>query len=95
MQVGVLIQLLRTTTGMSQTELAAKAGISANYLSIVEQGHKQPSPKMVSSVAAAFDIDPESINYLMLEIPREMSRDQREKMLNTQASILGKILLNC
>ena len=46
----------RRKCGFSQEKLAEKAGISANYLSMVEISRKFPTPEMLDRLAQALDI---------------------------------------
>jgi transcriptional regulator with XRE-family HTH domain len=46
----------RRKSGFSQEKLAEKAGISANYLSMVEISRKFPTPEMLDRLAQTLDI---------------------------------------
>ena len=46
----------RQKRGFTQEKLAEKAGISANYLSMVEISKKFPTPEMLDRLAQALDI---------------------------------------
>ena len=46
----------RLRCGLTQEKLAEKAGISANYLSMVEISKKFPTPEMLDRLAQALDI---------------------------------------
>ena len=46
----------RKKCGFTQEKLAEKAGISANYLSMVEVSRKFPTPEMLDRLAQALDI---------------------------------------
>ena len=46
----------RRKCGFTQEKLAEKAGISANYLSMVEISRKFPTPEMLDRLAEALDI---------------------------------------
>jgi transcriptional regulator with XRE-family HTH domain len=47
----------RQKCGLTQEKLAEKAGISANYLSMVEVSKKFPTPEMLDRLAKALDIE--------------------------------------
>ena len=54
------LRALRTTAGLSQGALAARAGCSQAYVSGIEQGHGHPSPEMSARLLAALtDADPD------------------------------------
>ena len=46
----------RRKSGLTQEKLAEKAGISSNYLSMVEISRKFPTPEMLDRLAQALDI---------------------------------------
>ena len=46
----------RRKSGFTQEKLAEKAGISANYLSMVEISRKFPTPEMLDRLAETLDI---------------------------------------
>jgi len=51
------LKLNRQKCGLTQEKLAEKAGISANYLSMVEISKKFPTPEMLDRLAEALNID--------------------------------------
>lgn len=55
---------LRATKQLTQTELAARAGLSNSYISRIENGKKQPSARTVGKLARALDLSvQEFLNY--------------------------------
>jgi transcriptional regulator with XRE-family HTH domain len=59
--LGERIRLLRQDRGWRQIDLAEEAGIHENYVSDLEQGHKEICLRMIQSVAAAFDMTPSEL----------------------------------
>ena len=55
--IGTNIRKLRTAKGLSQEELAFRAGIDRSYLSEVENGHKNLSVNVLDQIAAALDLE--------------------------------------
>ena len=47
----------RKLKGMTQEELAEKAGTSTNYIGTIETGKKFPSPQMIEKIAQALELD--------------------------------------
>jgi transcriptional regulator with XRE-family HTH domain len=47
----------RRKTGLSQTQLAEKAGTATNYISQIECGKRFPSPQMLEQIAVALGIE--------------------------------------
>jgi len=52
------IRLFRVDSGLSQAELAEKAGISTPYLGAVERGDKWPSPATLAEIARGLGVEP-------------------------------------
>jgi transcriptional regulator with XRE-family HTH domain len=52
---------LRKTSGLSQTEIAKKAGISRIYLSRLENGHDTPRADVLYSLADVFAVDADDL----------------------------------
>ena len=46
----------RKKLGLSQEFLAEKVGTAPNYISLIEQGRKFPSPSMIERIAQALEI---------------------------------------
>jgi transcriptional regulator with XRE-family HTH domain len=55
-ELGDRVRELRTQTGLSMRELAARAGVSAGYISQIENGQANASLAVIRSIAAAFGI---------------------------------------
>ena len=92
------IRLFRVDSGLSQAELAEKAGISAPYLGVVERGDKWPSPATLAEIAYSLGIEPydlfkpESISSrevrkIIAKLARDISAftGQSVKLLNSIA----------
>jgi uncharacterized protein len=58
MTAGALLRQARQRAGLSQEELAARAGVTQSVISAYETGHRQPSLPTLSSLveAAGFDL---------------------------------------
>lgn len=54
--LGRTIKVLRTERGMDRRELAERAGVSYSYVAEMENGHKPPSPSVLSRIAAGLDV---------------------------------------
>ena len=54
LSAGALLRAARTTAGLSQAELAARAGVTQSVVSVYESGRRQPSlPTLAALVDAA------------------------------------------
>lgn len=54
--LGARLRRQRQRKGLSLTRTAQRAGISAQYLSEIERGRKEPSSEIVAAVAGALDL---------------------------------------
>jgi transcriptional regulator with XRE-family HTH domain len=48
----------RIACGLSQSEAAETLGITSPYLSMIEHGHKTPSPELVRRMAELYRVQP-------------------------------------
>lgn len=51
------VKILRKFYGLTQEDLAIRAGISRSYLTEIETGAKEGSLKIMKSIALALDVD--------------------------------------
>jgi transcriptional regulator with XRE-family HTH domain len=56
MKLGRAIKLMRTAAGMKQKDVAAKIGVTSNYVSLVENGRREPSVSFLKQVAAILSV---------------------------------------
>jgi transcriptional regulator with XRE-family HTH domain len=56
-RLGFNLQRLRREKGLSQEELADRAGIHQTYLSGVERGRRNPTVTVLQRIAEALDAD--------------------------------------
>ena len=54
-----LLYMRRKDKDWTVRDLAAAAGISPSYVSLIENGHKSPDPRTLARIGKALDIDPE------------------------------------
>lgn len=55
---GATVRELRTERGLSQWELAEKAGVDRNYVGMIERGERNPAVVNVVKLAAALGVSP-------------------------------------
>jgi len=55
--LGTNIRKVRADRGLSQEELAHRAGIDRSYLSEIENGHKSVGVVVLDDIAAALEVD--------------------------------------
>jgi transcriptional regulator with XRE-family HTH domain len=66
LELGPLVRYFRKQQGMTQQEVATKAGISTAYIGLIEQGQRgqRPARDMVRSLAQALDLNLEETETL-------------------------------
>jgi transcriptional regulator with XRE-family HTH domain len=77
MDYGKAIRVARAARGISQKDLASKAGLNGNYISLIESGHRVPSTDAIDALAKALNVpvyllallgsDPEDLNGISPE----------------------------
>lgn len=60
-QVGLNVRRLRKATGLSQEELAHRAGLDRTYVSGVERGVRNPTILVLQDLAAALGTRPREL----------------------------------
>ena len=55
-QFGERVRELRLAKGLSQEELAFRAGVHRTYLGGIERGERNPSLKNIAAIAKALDV---------------------------------------
>ena len=63
---GDLLKQWRTTRGVSQLDLATRAGVSQRHVSFLETGRSRPSPEMVTHLGITLDAPPRERNRMLL-----------------------------
>jgi transcriptional regulator with XRE-family HTH domain len=56
--MGNNVRELREARGLSQSDLAAKAGVNPKMLARIEEGRKQPAGETLRAVALALGVEP-------------------------------------
>ncbi len=63
------VKRLRTAAGLSQEELAARAGLHRTYISSIERGQRNVSLENIFAIAAALGTAPS--NLLIQNLPED------------------------
>jgi transcriptional regulator with XRE-family HTH domain len=71
-RLGARIRALRLERGLTQDELAGRAGISGAYASFIERGEKTASLEVLLRLTEILDV---SLSELFLDVDREPARD--------------------
>ncbi len=91
MNLGKSIKLCRTSRGLSQDELAKKIGKSISYISLIEQGKRDPAISTVEEIARALGVPVSLLTFLAAE-PGELKgvpEDVRDKLAGIAHRLLN------
>lgn len=80
-------RIIRAAFGLRQSELAERMPITASQLSLIEAGKRQPSLRVVDSLAAAVGVPPALISVLA------SSAEEVESQSEADRSDLARALL--
>ena len=81
MTLGSAVKLIRTANGVKQRDLAKKVNVTANYLSLVEAGKREPSISFLKMLAKELKV-PIAMFFLWQEPPSSISlQDEQLKEL--------------
>lgn len=69
--------MFRIGLNMRQRDFAARVGVSANYIYLVESGKREPSLSLLKDIARTFDI-PISFLFLEEEVKPELGKESKE-----------------
>lgn len=61
--IGPAIRAIRRSQGVTQLDLADRAGVSGSYMTNIEQGVKQPALETTLRIAHALGVPPGAITY--------------------------------
>ena len=88
----------RRKMGMTQEELAEKAGISTHYIAMIETCKKYPKPDMVELIAKTLGIEPYKLFNVEFD-PNEPLERLHEKIISDMKQILNeaieKVITKC
>jgi len=88
MKYGKAVRVIRAAMGLSQKEIALRAGINPSYLSLLEKEARSPSTETVRSLANALNVPPHLLALLASEEADLAGLKEEE------ADVLGRQLLD-
>jgi transcriptional regulator with XRE-family HTH domain len=91
--LGLALKEVRGVRGMTQSEVAERAGVTAQYLSLIETGRKLPGTETINLIADALGIPGQWLVFLGGGCPPAQSgSEQFEKLdLATKKAIMAAI----
>ncbi|MCX7068457.1 MAG: helix-turn-helix transcriptional regulator [Methylococcales bacterium] len=90
MNISKALKLCRTQKGITKTELAEKADLSISYLSLLEQGKRDPNLSTINKLCIALNI-PASIFMFLASDVNELngiSKELAEKISLTALQLM-------
>jgi predicted ATPase/transcriptional regulator with XRE-family HTH domain len=92
-QLGTLLATLRARAGMSQEELADRAGLSAHAVSALERGTRtHPYPHTVRALAQALGLSDDERTSLVAAVPRRRRTEPvRARTVASQPTVHGVV----
>ena len=91
MNLGRSIKMCRTNQGLSQGDLASRIGMSVSYISLIEQGKRDPAISTIEDVASALGVPLSLLTFLAAE-PGELRgvpEDVRDKLAGVAYKLLN------
>jgi transcriptional regulator with XRE-family HTH domain len=91
MNLGKSIKLCRTNRGLSQEGLASKVGKSVSYISLIEQGKRDPPISTVGEIASALGVPISLLTFLAAESGdlKGVPEDVRDKLAGVAFKLLN------
>jgi transcriptional regulator with XRE-family HTH domain len=90
MDIGKSIKMCRTSLGLSQEALAQKVGVSMSYISLIEQGKRDPAMSTVEQIADALGVPVSLLTFLAAD-PSELKgvpEDLRDRLSGVALRLL-------
>jgi transcriptional regulator with XRE-family HTH domain len=78
--LGNAIKVIRTTKGIKQKDLALSLGVSANYISLVESGKRDPSLSYLRRLAEQLHVPIGLFFYCQEDISRSPAKNQIDEL---------------
>ena len=86
MELARAIKLVRTASGIRQKEVARKLGVTANYISLIESGKREPSISFLKQLAKLLGVP---IGFFFLWDERDTN--QPRQTLDQVQGLLSKL----
>lgn len=87
--VGKAIRVMRAHRGMSQKDLAARADITPEFLSLVEGDRRGASLTVIGRIAEALSVPTEVLIWEAVELPDDLSQEDRRMFQVAKAIVRG------
>lgn len=91
MRYGKAIRICRAAKGLSQKELAAKAGIGSSHISLIEAGKRSPSLATVEKICKALNV-PTHLVMLLAAEPGDIQAEHINDLKDASGMILNLLV---
>jgi transcriptional regulator with XRE-family HTH domain len=91
MDIAGALQALREDNGLTQEQLAAKAGVTRPYVSQIETGKKEPKVSTIADLCDAMEVSP--VAFVVLAIEEDEIRDDGRELWNRIKPHLTDLIL--
>jgi transcriptional regulator with XRE-family HTH domain len=91
MNYGRAIRICRAARGLTQKDVAVKAGIKPSYISLIEAGKRSPSLTTVENIGKSLDVPAHLLMMLAAE-PGDVKREHAKDLHDFSAAML-KLLI--
>jgi transcriptional regulator with XRE-family HTH domain len=81
----------RGKLGLSQARLAERAGLSTQYIAMIELERKFPTPEMLERIAAALEIDPPELFSIQIAEAR-IRKFQKNVLHDIEKAVSGAVM---
>lgn len=78
-KLGSTIREGRTAMGLSQQELAGKAGVQASYIAYIENDRRRPSLPVLRRIAQALGLNPREMFFLSHPEARTLLEEKQQR----------------
>lgn len=89
-RIGGTIKMIRTKRGLTQGQLAERAGISVAYLSLIERHARTPNLEVLEQIAAGLDVP---LNILLLLASDLSELESLDKAVAERLSLIALKLI--
>ena len=86
--IGHVIKIMRIAAGIKQKDLALRAGIKANYLSLVEAGKREPSLNVLREIARVLNVPMSLLFWESEDMPRMGSTKEEDALMKLKRLVL-------
>jgi transcriptional regulator with XRE-family HTH domain len=90
MNIGRALSLCRTQKGMTKTALSKCANVSISYLTLLEQGKRDPNLSTINQICKALNVPTSIFMFLASDVSDRngISRELAEKLSHTALTLM-------